>query len=311
MGSVGEEVKQREFDEATKLTIWQQERMRLPGILLGAAVFAAGTNLFLRPLHLYSGGIMGFSQLIVTVAQKYFGITLRGVDLAGIIYYVLNLPGLILAYKYMRRRFVFKTIASVTVITIFLTIIPIPSAPILDETLGNCLVAGIMAGAGVGIILRTGASDGGVTLLGMTAIQHGAHLSVGKVNILVNIVLYGICLLLFDIPTVIYSLIYTVINSMTCDKVHAQNINVEVLIITKLEDTGPMEVEIMGSLYRGLTRMNATGRFTGENESVFLTVINKYELSKLLAVVQEYDENAFIVVNEGISVEGNFQKKLT
>ena len=115
----------------------------------------------------------------------------------------------------------------------------------------------------------------------------------------------------FDVPTAIYSLINSVISSSTCDRVHTQNINVQATLVTKLEDTEPMEVAIMGSMGRGLTKLEASGRFTGENESLFLIVISKYEIGKLLSVIRTYDPGAFIILNENIRVEGHFVKKLT
>ena len=46
---------------------WQEEKLRMPIIVLGSVIYAIGVNLFLRPLHLYSGGFMGFAQLITTM----------------------------------------------------------------------------------------------------------------------------------------------------------------------------------------------------------------------------------------------------
>ena len=289
---------------------WQEEKLRMPMIVLGAVIYAIGVNLFLRPLHLYSGGFMGFAQLITTMLRGA-GIYSGKMDLAGVIFYLMNVPGLIFAFRTMRKRFVVKTLLSVTLMTVLLTVFPIPNKPILEETIANCLVAGILGGTGIGLILRAGSSDGGMDLISMILIQKKGHFSVGTVSIATNAVLYGICLFVFDVPTAIYSLINSVISSSTCDRVHTQNINVQATLVTKLEDTEPMEVAIMGSMGRGLTKLEASGRFTGENESLFLIVISKYEIGKLLSVIRTYDPGAFIILNENIRVEGHFVKKLT
>ncbi len=39
-------------------------------------------------------------------------------------------------------------------------------------------------------------------------------------------------------------------------------------------------------------------------------MLSKYEVNRLKAIIHEYDSNAFIVVNEGVSVDGNYLKKL-
>ncbi len=307
--NIKQKVKRLEKESGSR-SLWETERYRIPMILCGALIYSFGVNLFLRPLHLYSGGFMGFAQLITNLLRSS-GLYHSKMDLAGFIYYLMNIPGLIIAYKTMRRRFLYKSVLSVSLITVLLTLVPIPKAPILDETIANCLVAGIMGGAGVGMILRSGSSDGGMDLIGMILIQLKGHYSVGMVNIAANAVLYTICLILFDVPTAIYSLIYSVISSTTCDKVHTQNINVEVLLVTKLEDTEPLEVAIMGSTGRGMTKMSATGSYSGQGETVFLIVLSKYEVQEFLNVAREYDPSAFIIYDENIQVEGHFTKKLT
>lgn len=291
-------------------SFWEEEKFRLPMILLGGIIYSVGVNLFLRPLHLYSGGIMGFSQLVTTLL-KNAGILSARVDLAGILNYILNLPGLILAVRTMRKRFALKTVLSLSITTFLLTMIPIPAVPIMEEKIANCLVAGILAGIGAGLILRSGASGGGMDLIGMIVVQKFGHFSVGTVNVAANVILYSVCLIVFDVPTAIYSMINSVIQSTACDRVHTQNINVEVTVITKLKDTAPMEIAAMGSTGRGLTRIAASGRYSEEDESVFIMVISKYEIPKLLSVVREYDPSAFILLDENIRVEGNFKKKLT
>ena len=195
--------------------------------------------------------------------------------------------------------------------TLILTLIPIPDAPMLEEKLANCLVAGIMGGVGVGLILRMGACDGGMDLVGMILIQRKGHFSVGRINIAANLVLYGVCLILFDVPVVIYSLIYSVISSLMCDRVHIQNINVQALIVTKMEVVEPLEIELMGRMHRGITRWGGYGGYTGHEETILMVVISKYEIAQLKSIVRRIDPKAFILIDEGVQIEGNFLKKLT
>ncbi len=309
MNSVKQEVRKLEKKNEEQ-SVWEEEKLRLPLILLGAVIYSVGVNLFLRPLHLYSGGIMGFSQLVTTLL-KNAGVITTKIDLAGILNYLLNLPGLILAVRTMRKRFALKTVLSLSLTTLLLTLLPIPELPIMEEKIANILVAGILSGTGAGLILRSGASGGGMDLIGMIIVQKYGHFSVGTVNIAANVILYSICLIVFDVPTAIYSMINSVIQSTACDRVHTQNINVEVTVITKLEDTGPLEIAVMGSTGRGLTRLDASGRYSEEDESVFLMVISKYEIPMLLNVIREHDPSAFILLDENVRVEGHFIKKLT
>jgi len=310
MASVIQAVNEREKASSQKPWLGHEAKRSL-GIILGSVIYALGVNLFLRPLNLYSGGIMGFSQLFTTILRDYLGMNLGKLDLSGVFYYVLNIPGLVVAWFTMGRKFFIKTIFTVSCMTLILTLIPIPDTPILEETLANCLVAGIMSGGGIGLILRMGACDGGMDLIGMILIQKKGNYSVGEINIAANVLLYLACLLLFDIPTVIYSLIYSVMSSMLCDRVHTQNINVQALIVTQMQVVEPLEIELMGQLSRGITRWNAYGGYTGHEETVLMVIISKYEIAQLRAIVHQIDPGAFVIVDEGISVDGHFLKKLT
>ncbi len=305
---VREEEKVAENDKGTKAA--KTEGLRIPLILLGAVLYAIGLNIFLRPLHLYSGGLMGFAQLIQHFLSKA-GLTFGGFDISGILYYILNIPGLVLAATKMRKRFVFKTVFAVTIITILLSVIPIPKDMVLDDRLANTIIAGLLCGSGIGIILRAGASDGGMSIIGMVILSMRGKGSVGQVSLITNIILYGIMLFVFDIPTVIYSLIYSAFSSIASDKIHTQNIVSQVMVITKLKDTKPMEVEVMGRLHRGMTQIDANGIFTGEPVKMFIIFVSKYEVSRLRGIVKAHDPNAFIVETEGVRVDGNFAKKLT
>ena len=305
---VQEEEKIARNDQGTKAV--KKESLKFPVILLGALIYSIGLNCFLRPLHLYSGGFMGFAQLFEELLKR-IGLSFGGFNISGIFYYLLNVPGLILAAKKMRKRFIIKTVFAVTSVTVLLSVIPIPNTLILEDRLSNTIVAGLICGAGIGIILWMGACDGGMNIIGMLIIMMKGKGSVGQVSLITNIILYTIMLFLFDVPTVIYSLMYSVFNSIAADKIHTQNISTQVTVITKLEDTKPMEVEVMGRLNRGMTEINASGIFTGDPVKIFFIYVSKYETSRLKAIIRSYDPHAFIVENEGVHIDGNFLRKLT
>lgn len=305
---VQEEEKIARNDQGTKAA--KKESLKFPIILLGALIYSVGLNCFLRPLHLYSGGFMGFAQLFEELLKRA-GLSFGGFNISGVFYYLLNVPGLVLAAKKMRKRFIIKTVFAVTSVTILLSLVPIPDTLVLEDRISNTIVAGLICGAGIGIILWMGACDGGMNIIGMLIIMMKGKGSVGQVSLITNIILYTIMLFLFDVPTVIYSLMYSVFNSIAADKIHTQNISTQVTVITKLDDTKPMEVEVMGRLNRGMTEINASGIFTGDPVKIFFIYVSKYETSRLKAIIRSYDPHAFIVENEGVHIDGNFLRKLT
>ena len=100
----------------------RREGLKLPVILLGAAIYAFGFNVFLLPLHLYAGGMMGFAQLFRDLLS-WFGLSFTGINITGILYYIMNIPAFIIALRRMRKRFIVKTIFAVTCVTVMLLVI--------------------------------------------------------------------------------------------------------------------------------------------------------------------------------------------
>lgn len=283
------------------------EGRRTLGSLLGALVYAVGINLFVVPAGLYTGGLMGICQVIRTILTQQFGMDFAGFDIAGIIYYVINIPIFIIAFTRMGKRFFFKTVVTVTAMTVFLSVIPVFT--VVEDAMASCMVGGILAGAGVGIILRMGSSSGGMDVVGVILTKWKKNFSVGMVNLMMNLVLYAACLFLFDMQIVVYSIIYSAVHSLAMDKLHTQNINVEVTVITKA-DTAELERAVLKELDRGVTKWTSMGVYTSEQSHILYILLSKYEVHRLKTIIHRYDPNAFMVVNEGVSVVGNFQKKL-
>lgn len=275
--------------------------------VLGSLVYAVGLNCFVVPMGLYSGGLMGLCQVVRTMLAGLFRLDFQGFDIAGIIYYIINVPIFVIAFTSMGRKFFAKTLVTVTAMTVSLSVVPVMA--IVEDAMASCVVGGILAGGGVGIILRMGSSGGGMDVIGVLLTRWKKDFSVGKVNMAMNLALYGICFFLFDMEIVVYSIIFAAVYSVAMDRVHTQNINVEANIITKV-NTVDLEKAVLEELGRGITKWSTLGAYTYEHSHMLYIMLSKYEVSRLKAVVHKYDPNAFIVINEGVSVDGNFLKKL-
>ncbi len=276
------------------------------GCIVGALLYAVGVNFFVVPAGLYTGGVMGLCQVIRTLLARYLDLHFQSIDIAGVIYYMINIPIFIIAFARIGRRFFAKTLVTVTALSLSLAVIP--PVTIVKDTMASCVVGGIISGAGVGIALRMGASSGGMDVVGVLLTKWRQDFSVGRVNLLMNLVLYGICLALFDVEIVVYSVIYAAVYSVA--RVHTQNINVEVTVITKA-DTTALEKEIFAEMVRGITRWSSLGAYTYDRSHILYIISSKYEVGRLKAIIHKHDPNAFIVTNEGVGVDGNFLKKLS
>lgn len=283
------------------------EGKRSLACIAGAAVYAVGINLFVVPAGLYAGGIMGISQVIRTLLTEYLHLNFGTLDIAGLIYYVINIPIFIIAFTRLGKIFFVKTLITVTAMSAFLS--AIQPTKIVEDNMAACVVGGILAGAGLGMVLRLGSSGGGMDVIGVILAKWKRDFSVGKVNLLMNLALYGTCLFLFDEAVVVYSIIYAAASSLAMDRMHTQNINVEVNVITKV-NTAELEKEVFDELGRGITKWAALGAYTNDQTHILYITLSKYEVNHLKTIIRKYDENAFIVVNEGVTVVGHYLKKL-
>lgn len=293
-----------------EMSVKSDQKKQITGLLYsvcGGVLFAAGVNLFITPLDLYNGGFMGIAQLIRTFLTSALHLSFGQTDIAGIIYFIVNLPLLYLAWSKMGRGFFFRTVVTVIVETAALTFIPVPERSLIDDRLTSCVIGGLVAGFGTGLVLRGGSSGGGQDILGLYFTKKFRNFSVGKMATIINVFVYGICLLMFNLETVIYSLIYGVISSVACDRIHIQNINMSVMIFTKKLGISKAIMEETG---RGVTNWEGAGAYTNETSYILFVMISKYEVNQIRRIVHSIDPNAFMIFTEGCSVEGNFEKRL-
>ncbi len=281
--------------------------MDLCNIIIGAFLFSVAFNLFIVPCNLYNGGFLGMSQVIRYLLVHYFNINFGDFDISGILYFIINIPIFYMAYAKLGRSFFIKTIVSVFVNTFFLSIIKGPQTPLVEDILSACIIGGIIAGFGMGITLRAGGSGGGLDVIGIYYTKKYSDFSVGRISITFNLFVYGACALLFNIPTVIYSIIYTTFSYLICDKTHHQNIMVNIMIFTKVDGIDNL---ILEKLNRGVTSWQGNGAYTHEDTKILVIVASKYEANIIRKVVSTADPNVFIIINEGVSVVGNFEKRL-
>ena len=290
-----------------RLAVSRSDVFRCAGIVAGAVLYSLGLNLFVVPAGLYTGGIMGFAQLLRTLIVHLTGLEMK-FDIAGVINYAINLPILCIAWRRVDHRAVFKTLLSVTSTTIFLSLVP--RMDILGgDKLAECLIGGMLCGCGIGVTLWMGGTSGGMDVIGMMLLKKGSHTSIGHVNLIWNLALYAICAAAFNLSTAIYSILFSFVSTTAMDKLHMQNINVEVTVVTKVLSP-EMEREILVDLHRGITRYEGIGEYTGQPVHIFYILVNKYEIGQLRAIVLKHDPHAFIVAKDGAVVYGTYKKKL-
>ncbi len=287
----------------------QNRWTRLVLAVLGTFINSFGLNYFIVPMSLYGGGVTGVCQLARTLLERVIPLP-AGVDFAGILYLIVNIPILILAWRSLGRAIALRTIVCTLSSSLFLSILTAPVTPIMEERLASCLVGGILCGFGLGLTLTCGGTSGGLDVVGLWLSKRGSRYTVGRFSLGFNAVLYAVCAMLFDVQTALYSIIYNVFCSLFMDRIHQQNISVQVLIFTH-EQSRALEKNIMERIGRGVTYWDGVGAYTDRPIRVLCVCVSKFEEDDLNEVVREIDPHAFLIVQEGVRVGGNFLRKFS
>ena len=261
--------------------------------ILGIFISSLAVNLFIVPNNLYTGGTLGLSQLIRTAIISITNIHFS-FDISSIIYYMINVPLFLIAYKRISKTFFIRTLFSVTINSLFLLIIPIPSEPLIKDLLVNVLIGGFLGGIGIGMALSTGSSSGGTDIIGILLSKRNNKFTVGNIGLVFNIIVYIICGIKYGIETMIYSILYAIFETIMIDKNHTQNICSEAFIFTK-EPPEKMIYFINTELKRGATYWEAVGGYTKTKTYIVYTVLSKYERMRLGRHMKDFDEKAFMV----------------
>lgn len=274
-------------------------------VLIGSLLFCYSVNVFIVPNNLYTGGVLGIAQLIRSIIIDVFKFNIT-YDFSGILYYLINVPLFFIAYKYISKTFVVRTIFAVTIQSLLLSIIP--TNPLLDDMIVNILVGGILGGAGIGIVLSSGGSTGGSDIIGLAIAKKHNNFSVGKLGIILNVVIYSITGLMYGVEIMIYSIIYCVFESITIDRMHDQNICSTAFIFCK---KNPKKINefIKKDLGRDFTYWDAKGGYDDSRTYIIYTALTKYELLRLERYMKTYDDHAFMIKSEGVGIKGEFEKK--
>ena len=163
-------------------------------ILCGALLVAVSLELFLIKNHVIDGGIVGMSIVIAHITRLEVGYVLL----------ILNLPFLLIGYRYLGRNFVFLSLFAIFTLAMGTFLLePLPALtknPFVVVVLG-----GIILGMGVGIIIRCGGSLDGTEIVAIL-LNKRSRFSIGQYVMFFNVFILGSAFFVFGIYETIYSL---------------------------------------------------------------------------------------------------------
>ena len=260
-------------------------------VSIACIIMAFNTNYFYLGNKLAQGGVSGLSLIIHYVTD---------IDISYI-YLALNTPLIIVAYIFIGKDFVFKTLFATIILTIFLKIFGSFRGPI-DDILMASIFGGGINGIAIGIIFYAGGSSGGTDIIAKIINQHYG-VAIGKILLTIDFIILSMVAFIFGKVIFMYTLISLLVSSKMIDIIQEGIYSAKgVTIITnKVEE---LRKKIMEDTGRGITLINAKGAYTQKEIGMLYCVVGKYQLMKVKNIVKEIDPTAFMIVNQVHEVIG-------
>ena len=265
-------------------------------ITFGAVMAAIALELILIPNSMIDGGMNGISIILNTL----FGGSL------GIIIFIVNLPFLILGYKQLGKKFVFKAGYGMILFSILLEVFH-NYTPIIDDTLLATVYGGILLGVGCGLIIKEGGCLDGTEIVAIL-INRKKSLSVGQVVFCFNIVIYGAAIFVFGAERALYSLLTYFVSYKVIDMV-SDGLNSAKAAFIITDDGSEIASAILKRLGRTVTVLSGEGIISHGDKRVLYTVITRFEVSILKDILNEVDDSSFVTVFDVSEIIGNHIKK--
>ena len=267
-------------------------------IIIGTGILAFGIACFYDTVGLVTGGFSGLAIVIKYLTSMIFegGVPLWLTNIA------LNVPVFVLSYFLKGKKFIGKTLFGTIMLSVWLYILPV-----IDMAEGDLMIAalfgGVCAGAGIGFVIRVGATTGGTDMVSALIQLKLRHYSIVQILQVIDgcVVLLG--LFVFGMRPTLYAIIGIVVQTKVSDLiVEGFNYSKAAYIITNEHEE--VAKRIMTELERGVTGLTAKGMYTQEDKCVLYCIVSQKEIIGLKDIVNEVDPKAFVIVSDVKEVLG-------
>lgn len=261
-------------------------------IIVGTMLLAMAINMFFNPNKLIIGGFTGLGIVINAYIQKAFNTEIS----LSIINIILNVPLFIVAYKILGKGIIGRTVFA----TLFLSV-ALEITKILPVFSGDMLLAavygGVISGAGIGMVFRGLATTGGVDLVASIVHRFKGHIAVSKIMFVCDATIVALGFFVFGATKAMYAVIAIFISSKCIDTIlEGMSFSKVAFIIS--DKSVEISNEILQSAHRGVTTLKGKGMYTGYDKDVILCVFAQKEITKIKEIVEDIDNDAFMIVTD-------------
>ena len=268
-------------------------------IAVGVFLASSGLKVFLLPNGFLDAGATGIAILISEIT---------GMDISFLLLFV-SLPFLFLAWYSLSKRIFVKSILSIIALAIMIHFENFE--PVTDDKLLIAIFGGLFLGAGIGLTVKNGAVLDGSEILGIF-VNERYGISIGKVILVFNVILFSITAVLLSIEVAMYSILTFLITAKVID-----------LMIDGFEDfvglmivsNKSIEIErnLSAEIGVGMTIYKSSGGFGKRGEQgekqIIHTVINRIDIRKTYNLIDKIDPDAFIIEFNVNNIKGGILRK--
>lgn len=269
---------------------------------IGMALYAFSFTAFLMPYEIVVGGVTGISAIIfyatrIPVQYPYF---------------IINVLLLVLALRWLGKKFVIRTIYAIFVLSSLLSLSqellagPDGTLPKLlgehQEFMSIILACGFN-GIGLAMVFLHNGSTGGLDIIA-AAVNKFNDISIGKVFIIADFCIVCSTLFIFhDVSKLVFGLCVIFLEAVVLDYVmDARRESVQFFIFSKKYQE--IAEAINTRVRRGVTLLDGHGYYSGRDMKVIVTLAKKRESVFIFRLIKMIDPNAFVSQSTVIGVYG-------
>lgn len=266
-------------------------------ILLGNFLLAISVACFTVPNDILAGGVAGIAVALRPILPFIDTTLLINIQTIG---------WFVIGTIFLGKGFFAKTLLSTIVYPIMLNALTLytKGQMFTESTLLASLYAGIFMGLGVGIVFRTGSSTGGTDIPALLMDKllhiplHTACLIVDGFTVVLGITTYSI-------ETALIGLIAVYVGSIMVDKAISYGGQKTKSILVVSDHYEEILARITKEIDRGATLLHGEGAYSRQHKKILLCVVDNKQYPKLNIIVNQIDENAFLIVQDAQEVRGN------
>ena len=260
-------------------------------IAAGSIICSASLNSILIPHQFVSGGLIGVAILL------HYLVPFIPVSIFN---FLLNIPVFIAGWFYVRSRFFLYSIFGVFCFTVSLLYVDF-TMPVEDKMLA-AILAGVIMGAGSGLVLRSKGSGGGVDVLSVILLKKFS-IKLGTTTLAFSGFVLLAAAFVFTVDAALYTLVYLFVTARVMDVVVTGLSKRKVVYIIS-DRWRDISAKIRKDMKKGITVLRGSRAATGKEAVMLFTVATIRESLRIKEIVSGKDPKALIVIQDTMEVQG-------